>query len=248
VGIDDLPEKTMASFPRHLVKEAMLLPGVPSEKEVKACVKHGWWKSSCTLSINHKLFDKRAYESIRTQILQHFADHMLTKQLGPHILGTLAPQQVAVMDNPKYRLTNSEVLQKRETMDMDYMRDMTCIALLEMGVELHTNFDIEYLFEDTPIDTSKLYGRGINIARTLPPALRSLYHPPSSHPDPNQPEGCDAVVLLTASNDVGATSTQPKQVPYIVIDGNDIRGWHPKPRPSAHVHFIREYGDVLRSA
>jgi hypothetical protein len=65
------------------------------------------------------------------------------------------------------------------------------------------------------------------------------------HPHPTDPEGCDAVILLTNSNYGGAT-TYRSPLPVIIIDGNDILAEHPKPLDSTLAHFIREYGNVMQ--
>lgn len=199
IDIDDLPERTMVTFPKKLVKKAMSLPGMPSQAEVVELFDKGKLPA-----IDWEVFDMAAYEAIRAKLLEEFEKNCLTRTL-------------CSMISPPRTVT----LVSRETNGIqDYVRDFLIMSLLENGHRLTTNFPIDFLFEDWSGDPSEVYGRGMTYTRSLPPQLRS------GHTISNSKSiTTEMVIFSTKSNapivDMGEYSINSGTL-IVEVDGNDL--------------------------
>ena len=80
-----VPSQTMFSYPKHLIQQAMSLPGVPSKAEIIRTFHTGE-----AIKLDHSLFDKEKYFAILTQAQAWAQQHLLTKSVG-HRVATAIP-------------------------------------------------------------------------------------------------------------------------------------------------------------
>eukprot|EP01061_Rhynchopus_euleeides_P020526 TRINITY_DN3338_c0_g1_i1.p1 TRINITY_DN3338_c0_g1~~TRINITY_DN3338_c0_g1_i1.p1 ORF type:complete len:540 (+),score=145.40 TRINITY_DN3338_c0_g1_i1:108-1727(+) len=81
VDIAALPANTMAFFPRELVWEAMTLPGVTYEEDIRGSF---WFPES--FKIDHKIFNKTRYFELASQIQAHARRHLTGGAMGKYII------------------------------------------------------------------------------------------------------------------------------------------------------------------
>ncbi len=215
IDLHRLPAGTMHNFPVQLVQKSMRLPGVPRNL-----------RPDGTLALDWRTFSVSKYEECRRQLLHHFDTVLLTQYLPRHM--GLQVKRVGIRCQQPWNY-------------VDYMRDMLCIGLLENSIHLHVdNFDVDYVFNDTKVDTAGLYGRGMTISRSVPAQQRQFYHLGGC-------EMCDVIILSTQSNSgVDLRQAVPGKK-NLILDGNDIGGSHPALAPGIDACFVREIGAVQPS-
>tara|TARA_A100001015_G_C14935230_1_gene690158 strand:+ start:249 stop:1253 length:1005 start_codon:yes stop_codon:yes gene_type:complete len=209
IDLDSLPNGTMHNFPTKLIKQSMELPGVP--RNIRPGID--------TAVIDWDTFSISKYEQCRKQILHYFDAHLLTVYLPRHL--NLNVKRVGIRCLKPWNY-------------VDYMRDLLCIGILDNSIHLHVeHFDIDYIFEDTTVQLSSLYGRGMTIGRSIPATKRKLYHYGDF-------DVCDVIILATQSNfGVNLQKTVPGKR-NIIVDGNDIVGAHPQWTADVERVYVRE--------
>ncbi|CAE7242202.1 MOD1 [Symbiodinium sp. CCMP2592] len=91
IGLEDMPNRTMTSFPRALVASAMALPGVPSQAEVKESMAKGQ-----VPQVNLEQFDMKAYMTLRNQLMEYAAQNLLTTSTASKVVPQKVMQKVLV--------------------------------------------------------------------------------------------------------------------------------------------------------
>ena len=87
VDIDQLPDGTLFSFPTTLVKQAMGLPGMPSNAAVKAAMNDP--KKPPLPEIDHAKFDIDAYCTVRDKLLAYARTRLTTITLARYVLASI---------------------------------------------------------------------------------------------------------------------------------------------------------------
>tara|TARA_Y100000389_G_scaffold88106_1_gene84566 strand:- start:2966 stop:4759 length:1794 start_codon:yes stop_codon:yes gene_type:complete len=218
--IDNIPNMTMKSFPKNLVKLAMNLPGIPSENEVKKCI-----ENDTKISINYDIFDINKYNELRKDILSHFQQKCLTKTL----CNKLNPPQTLCLFSPIVKGPQ------------DYQRDLLIISLLENGHNLTTNFSIDFIFDDYKGNTLDLYGRGMTYTKCIPNQLKNL------HTISNQINNDQGMIIFSTKSNENILNINNYKIPtntvIIELDGNDEHSVNLKKHPKTFKKFIRELND-----
>ncbi|CAE7885719.1 unnamed protein product, partial [Symbiodinium sp. KB8] len=91
IGLKDMPNRTMTTFPRALVASAMALPGVPSEGEVKKSMATGK-----VPQVNLAQFDMKAYMTIRARLMEYAVQNLLTTSVASKVVPEKVMQKVLV--------------------------------------------------------------------------------------------------------------------------------------------------------
>lgn len=154
IGIDNIPETIMKTYPKKLIKEAMNIRGLPDEKLMSNYIKNN---VNLYLEIPDD-FDYDKYYKLRNEILKYFKEKCLTNTL---------------INNLYYK--KSYVICNNVNGPQDYMRDIFIISLLENNQYVYTNFDNSYIFNDYEKNTTKLYGKGMTYTKCLDKSLKKNY-------------------------------------------------------------------------
>ena len=117
----------MFSYPKHLIQQAMSLPGVPSKAEIIRTFHTGE-----AIKLDHSLFDKEKYFAILTQAQAWAQQHLLTKSVG-HRVATAIP---AIKSWSSGNMPRVLVHSREVDGPQDYMRDLVVIGLVESGNSL----------------------------------------------------------------------------------------------------------------
>eukprot|EP00435_Cladocopium_sp_Y103_P059201 s15_g21.t1 len=208
LDIEFLPSSSMVNFPRDLVQALMHLPGVPSESSVVASLDNG-----TALRIDHQRFPLETFQTLREMVLQYVEDFMLSTHRASDL-------QIAT---PRVFIQSKSTLEK----PVDYLRELLVVGLLELGLEVFLNCNVDYVFEDFDVDRQgetwkTSYGRGFLYERALPPELKSKLH--FWHPGDVLPEPL-TYIKTTYNNQPFPSEDLLSKGPDILVDGNDI--WAP---------------------
>ncbi len=103
-------------------------------------------------------------QSTREQFRRHFDQHLTTRAMASYLLaaaGLEGAQKVLFVD-------------ERLAGHADYLSVMTLIGLKQLlGDNCLVQYPVDYIYEDTTVETKTLYGRGFGYTRALPPEARS---------------------------------------------------------------------------
>lgn len=145
-GLDQCPQETMTLFPKEIVLEAMMLPGIDP--------------------VNHKIdftvFPVHRYEELLQRLMDYAREHLtcraMAKRVLDHFPGVKKVAFVSGDPTPDYQrctlLTGFKRLLGRD-----------CIAVV----------DVPHLYDDFPEgEVRVLYGRGFSYSRILPASVKTL--------------------------------------------------------------------------
>lgn len=100
----------------------------------------------------------------RRHIHHHFEQHLTSRAMAHYLL------RAAGLQDARSVLFVDE----RLPLHADYQSMLTLIGLKQLlGGNCHVQYPVDYLYDDTPIDTSTLYGRGFGYTRVLSAEARS---------------------------------------------------------------------------
>jgi hypothetical protein len=166
VGSGALTESPLSlyAFPRALVKEASLLPGVPSEALVSEAL-----RTDRPLTINHSVFDMPRFCSLRAKLLAHTERYLTTRSLATYVLEQLRlamPSAFPAGAKPRVLLVSSKGV-SGDTWQSAFLYH-GLVQLLGGRLSSYLGRK-EVLFEDFVYPHRFCcYGRGYSYARTLP--------------------------------------------------------------------------------
>ena len=226
LDIRNIPGRSMVHFPHHLIQLLMRLPGLPSEDALADQLSH-----DANIMIDHEVFPKGEYESLRSAMLSFVESHMLSAKRASDL--RLAHHRVF--------LHSAATVEK----PVDYLRELLMVGLLENGHQVLTTFNASYIFEDFNVSRLDMpwgasYGRGFLYERGLPASKRQLLtHWLPGHPPPEEPF---SYIKTTYNNKPYPAETFFNKTVDVFIDGNDIWGAHPEPDNAAS-WYRRELSD-----
>lgn len=132
-GIDTIPPNTMVMFPKKLVKEAMMMPGINFEQK----------------TIDFDVFDTVRYYEILRELLEYTANHLTTRAMARYVLDTIGYQP------------GEKILFLSNLTDPDYLRCLTLIGLKENIGNLCVDIPrIPHIYKSAK-DVRGLYGKGM---------------------------------------------------------------------------------------
>ena len=91
IGLENLPNRTMTTFPKALVASAMALPGVPSQAEVLKSMAAGE-----VPQVNLDQFDMMAYMTIHKQLMEYAGQNLLTTSKASKVVPEKDVQRVLI--------------------------------------------------------------------------------------------------------------------------------------------------------
>jgi hypothetical protein len=143
-------QKTMAFLPRHLILEAMSLPGVSvinvgDPRDIR----------SSSLRIDYERFDNKRYYELLNALLDHAHKYLTTKSMAEYMLRTINYQGGSILFLSGYT-------------DPDYMRECSLIGLKEVLADKVIDIPkIEFLYKSYSGDVKKLYGKGFSYTKII---------------------------------------------------------------------------------
>lgn len=150
LGLESCNHRTMEFLPRHLILEAMRLPGVAAIKTHDARN-----INAAELIIDKQQFDSKRYYEILDAILDYMQKHLTTRRMAEYLLKTLDYQGGSILfisGNP----------------DPDYMRECSLIGLKEVLADKVVDVPkINFLYKSYSDDVKKLYGRGFSYTKII---------------------------------------------------------------------------------
>ena len=164
---------SMYGFPRELVRQASLLPGVPTADQAEEA-----WKVDAELHINHTTFDLRRYCELRAALLAHTEAKLTTVALARYFLEQLSQANPTALPHHPLRdigqfriLVVSSKGVSGDTWQNAFLYHGLVTLLGGRGVSSYLGRK-EVLFEDFVYPHRFCcYGRGYSYARTLPTPL-----------------------------------------------------------------------------
>jgi len=133
----------------------------------------------------------------RESFREHFENNLTSKAMATYML------RIAEFVEPKRVLFVDEKLPN----NADYQSVLALIGLKQIfGVNCEVAFPVEYIYEDTSIDTAQLYGRGFGYTRVLSPTLRTEHEKTLDSPPMIQSEHLNSFDLVV----VGSISRNPE--------------------------------------
>jgi hypothetical protein len=202
LGLDKIPKKTMHKFPRELVREAMTLPGVPTEAEVEQSLK----KHRRAPPINHTIFPLAKFNDLRKKLIEYTQNNLLAKHTNVQTGDTVA------ISNGHDHIVGSH--------GMDYQRNTVVIGLLEQGKKVITTFDISHLFDDFKGSTSRLYGHGFTMSRSIPSSLKKNWNF-SSVSQINNMTDIESYIVASSGDDEFPEHNPFEGHEVMCVDGSD---------------------------
>ncbi|CAE8651712.1 unnamed protein product [Polarella glacialis] len=223
LDLRSLPDATMVYFPKHLVRQLMHLPGVPSEDAVLDALKY-----RRPILIDYSIFPESEYEVLRSSMLDFVARHLLSRKRATDL-----------------RIRHSNVLV--HSLDsartpVDYMRDLLIVGLVERGIHVYTTFNSRYIFDDFPVEErGGLWG--FLYERSLPVEAKALVHVLG----PGQLPPTESFSYMKTTQDNRGFPFEDEDVyrhhaAEVYLDANDIWAPHPESKPPAQ-WFRRELFD-----
>lgn len=107
---------------------------------------------------------KKPDRDVRQHIHHHFEQHLTTRSMAHYLLRAAGLQDARTVLFVDERLPHHA----------DYQSMLTLIGLKQLiGGNCHVQYPVDYLYEDTSVDTATLYGRGFGYTRVLPAEARS---------------------------------------------------------------------------
>eukprot|EP00434_Breviolum_minutum_P040697 symbB.v1.2.036177.t1/scaffold5047.1/size31493/1 len=204
----------------------MNLPGVPVESRVRSIL-----DSPGELRIDHQRFPKQTFEDLRNMVLQYVEEFMLSHRRASDL-------QIAT---PRVFIQSKSTLEK----PVDYLRELLVIGLLELGLEVFVNCNVDYIFEDFDVDRQgetwkTSYGRGFLYERSLDIGVKDRLHFWTF--DMPLPEEPFTYIKTTYNNQQFPLENLLLRDADIMVDGNDIWAPHPEAASSGSspVWFQRE--------
>lgn len=202
----------------------MQLPGVPSESSVAASLAS---ENGTALRIDHQRFPLETFQTLREMVLQYVEDFMLSTHRALDL-------EIAT---PRVFIQSKSTLEK----PVDYLRELLVVGLLELGLEVYLNCNVDYIFEGFDVDRQgetwkTSYGRGFLYERALPPELKSklyFWRPGDALPEPL------TYIKTTYNNQPFPSEDLLSRGPDLLVDGNDIWAPHLDPGPVTR-RFQRE--------
>lgn len=145
LDLDQLPEQTMAKFPKTLVLQAMNLTGVPSQAEVKQALHQGQ-----TVPVNLETFDHAGYEELHAKLMAYTKAHLLADSMT----AVIAPKPSNIMLDSSCSVVG-------------YMNAILLTGLVANGhsVCMMPHYPPELL--DNYIGSGQLYGKGYTYSKTV---------------------------------------------------------------------------------
>ena len=152
-------------------------------------------------------------DDTRKQFRRHFEQHLTTSAMAAYVIkasGLEDAQKVMFVD-------------ERLAGHADYVSVMTLIGLKQLlGSRCLVPFPVDYVYEDTDIDTGALYGRGFGYTRVLPSHARSAME----LGDPgDELDAADVVVIGSVTRNSGLAYELMERFPArrtIWIHGEDL--------------------------
>lgn len=255
LDIASIPNDTMFDFPKSIVRQAMGLPGVPSEQEVKAHIAKG---STAMLTIDHNIFNISQFNYLMDTLVAYAAERLTWSGKVERMISSIRIIYPCMAD-PRILMVT-----------MDSCEYQSCVVfggVYELfGPERMSSYfgPKRDLFKSLSRPSKSLYGKGIsyrntfdewNITRMNQLLKKRLddgffnmiiytnggntycgldkYFPPKAEVLPSP----KAEVLL---------DYQKKYNPIVVaVDGNDEGGCHDlltgDPALAYHILFVREF-------
>lgn len=221
MDIDKIPNGTMDSFPKELVRRAMRLRGVPGEGEVR------WHLNRGTVpEIRRDIFDFDGYKALREKIMRYAGNNLLTRHMAASVVPAYPPRRVLVQSWSN--LT-----------DVDYLLDLLTIGLVENNHEVYSIPAVkDLLYKDFSGDPAVYYGKGFTLQRSLRRPSRSLFVTEQNASSVQ----FDDYIVSTKSD-----TCYPPLVPgvaeagakVVALDGNDMGTFCPVPHVAKEL-FLRE--------
>ncbi len=138
IDIDQCPEKTLAYFPKDLVREAMQLEGVSY------------------LHIDHSKFNKKRYYEILEQLLEYTRNYLTSRKMAEHVLNCVnysGQGKVLFLSRDQYP---------------DYLRCTMLIGFKELLGDRLVDFPkIEHIYVNFKADIRTIYGKGITYTKIV---------------------------------------------------------------------------------
>ena len=218
LDIDNIPVNTMTFLPKKLIKQAMTLKGVPSEKDV----------INNKLIIDMEKFKVKNYYKIRNKIFEHTRKFLLCGKMSTYMIKSCN------IKNKKNILVHS----KNDT-NADYQRDLIVIGLISGGFNVYTIPDLEYIYSDYKKNIKDCYGKGMTYTKVVD---RQRKYNENDIIKKIKEGYFDIYILTTKSNEKYPTENYSKYFtnkPIIFLDGSDLHGNHEIPANSKF-NFLRE--------
>lgn len=148
--LESCNQKTMEFLPRHLILEAMRLPGVSMVTTDDARN-----INYTDLNVDRKVFDTKRYYEIVDAILDHMHKYLTTRSMAEYLLKTLNYQ-------------GGNILFISGNTEPDYMRECSLIGLKEVLADKVIDFPkIEFLYKSYAQDVKRLYGKGFSYTKII---------------------------------------------------------------------------------
>jgi hypothetical protein len=250
-----IPSNTIHDFPVNTMKQAMELPGVPSQEEVR---KHMAKNSTARLRIDHSVFNQAKYESLLAELIEYALDHLTWSGKAQYILSTIQ-RFYPCLTQPKVLMVTSRRCEF-----------MSCVVFGALYGELGANYmsslfgPKDALFESLVAPPKEMYGQGFSYVNSFSDKWNETEMDKLTR-QRLQDGFFNTIVFTNAGNHYCQLreyfSNMPSDINLlydyqrefnplvIVVDGSDSRGCHKFFQGEAypleyHLHFIREYDDA----
>ncbi|CAE7211213.1 MOD1 [Symbiodinium natans] len=149
IGLENLPNRTMTTFPKALVASAMALPGVPSQAEVLKSMAAGE-----VPQVNLDQFDMMAYMTIHKQLMEYAGQNLLTTSKASKVVPEKDVQRVLIHSR---------------TPEVGYGQFMLVNGLVNNGHSVCARPEemLRTMRDDYTGALDTAYGRGFSYARTV---------------------------------------------------------------------------------
>lgn len=138
LDLESCPNNTMHLLPKHLILEAMQLPGVSQG------------------NIDHTKFDYKRYYEIAHELLEYTRKHLTTKSIAQYVLDTIAYKG------------NGNILLLSDNPSPHYIQICLLIGLRELFHDKVTEFPkLDYIYKSYKGDIKRLYGKGFSYTRII---------------------------------------------------------------------------------